>query len=220
MASKGPLLTLLGGGMLAGMLLVASVVAAAQERDDTDPEAAGAAPTTEAPEAGLSPSPEPEPSPEPAEEVVPVSYVGGVDGGGASVAIVLNGDDAIAYVCDGEIEAWLSGPVGEGELALAGDDAELTASYDDNGASGEITALGETWSFTTEQVDEPQGLYRVADTFLGGAEVDGGWIVLPDGRQIGVLTVDGATTTAPELDTATGEVAVPGGTVTAERVGD
>jgi hypothetical protein len=224
MASKGPLLTLLGGGLLATGLLVASVAATAGERDgEVDPVAAGATPTAEpTPTAGLSPSPEaPEAEPEePAEETEPVTNVGDVDGGGASVAIVLNGDEAIAYVCDGEIEEWLEGTASDGELSLSSDDGELTASYDEDGAAGDITALGESWSFTVDEVAPPEGLYRVADTILGGAEVDGGWIVLPDGRQVGVLTVDGESTSAPELDTETGEVTIDDGTVTAQRVGD
>jgi hypothetical protein len=229
MARKGPLLTLLGGGVLAGGLLVASVVAAGEQRDDVDPIAAGAngtaepTPTTEAtptpeptPTAGLSQDPE---APAAEEEPDPITYVGDVDGGGASVAIVLNGEEATAYVCDGEIEAWLQGDASAGELALSGDGAELTATYDEDSAAGEVTALGEEWSFTVEQVDAPEGLYRVADTILGGAEVEGGWIVLPDGRQVGVLTVDGESASAPELDTDTGQVTVDGETVTADKVG-
>lgn len=219
MASKGPLLTLLGGGVLAGGLLIASVVANAQENGDEEGAQviAGATPSAEpSPTAVLSPSPEASPV---VEEPDPISYVGDVDGGGASVALVLNGDEAIAYVCDGEIEAWLEGTARNGELVLEGEDAELTGSFDDDSAEGEVVALGESFSFTVEQVDEPEGLYRVADTILGGAEVEGGWIVLPGGRQVGVLTVDGESASAPELDTGTGEVTIDGGTVTADRVG-
>jgi hypothetical protein len=220
MARKGPLLTLLGGGVLAAGLLVASTVATAQEQDNVEPVAAGGTPTAEpTPTAVLSPSPEPEPAPE--AEPDPITYVGRVDGDGASVAIVLNGDEAIAYVCDGEIEQWLEGLASNGELELTGDgESTLTATYDGDTATGEVTALGESYSFTVEQVDAPEGLYRVADTILGGAEVDGAWIVLQDGTQVGVLTVDGESASAPELDTATGEVSTDEGTVTAERVGD
>lgn len=219
MASKGPLLTLLGGGVVAAGLLVASVVATAQENDGDETQVvAGATPTAE-PSPTAEPLPSPEPSPTPGAEPDPITYVGDVDGGGASVALVLNGDEAIAYVCDGEIEAWLEGTARNGELVLDGDDAELNGSYDEDAASGEVTALGESWTFTVDLAEQPEGLYRVADTILGGAEVDGGWIVLPDGRQVGVLTLDGESAPAPELDTETGEVTVDGGTVTAERVG-
>jgi serine/threonine-protein kinase len=67
--------------------------------------------------------------------------------------------------------------------------------------------------------DPPQGRYRIADTVVGGAEVVGGWIVLPDGTQIGAVNVDGETKPAEELDVATGQVTVEGELVTVERQG-
>jgi serine/threonine-protein kinase len=217
MARRSPLLTLLGGAVLAGGLLVAN---AAVTGDDL-----GSEPGGDLAEAGASPTAEPEPaatpSPEPAPE--PVTYVGAVDGGGASVAIVINGADATGYVCDGVTEAWLTGAVEAGpragELDLRGERGDLTARLDGDSATGQVTADGRSWSFTIEQVAPPEGLYRVADTILGGAEVDGGWIVLPDGTQIGVLTVDGEAQPAPRLDPETGRVTIDGRPVTADRVG-
>lgn len=216
MARKGPLLTLLGGGVLAGGLLVASMVAAAEQPGAGERLAVGATPTVAA-----TPTAEPSPSPQPApaEEPEPVTYVGDVDGGGASVAIVITGEEAVAYVCDGVNEAWLNGLARNGELTLTGDDAELTGSFDEDSAEGEATAGGVSWTFTVEQVDPPEGLYRIADTILGGAEVEGGLIVLPDGRQIGVATLDGEAAPGPELDPETGEVTVGDAPVTADRVG-
>jgi hypothetical protein len=216
MARNGPLLTLLGGGVLAAGLTVASVAATAEQRDGGEQVATGATPTAEAP----SPEPSPPPEPEPTEEPEPITYVGDVDGGGASVAIVLNGEEAVAYVCDGVNEAWLEGVAGNGELTLSGTDAELVGSYDEDSAEGEVSAGGVSWTFTVEQVDAPEGLYRIADTILGGAEVEGGLIVLDDGtRQIGVAQVDGESAPAPELDVETGVVTVGEDPVTADRVG-
>lgn len=215
MTRKGPLVTLLCGAALAGVLLVASINAAGGG-DEPDPALAGGASPT--------PPPEPEPAqtgtPAPAQEEEPVTYVGYVDGGTASVAIIITGGEATAYVCDGAAaEAWLTGTAREGELRLDGDAGSLTASYDVDQASGETTAQGRDWTFTVESVDPPEGLYRFADTVVGGAEVDGGWIVLPDGTQIGLLTVDGETAPAPALDPATGQVEVAGQAVTADRLG-
>lgn len=218
MARKGPLLTLLGGGVLAGGLLIASVVAAAEQRDGGAQVATGATPTAEA-SPTAEPSPSPEPEPEPTEAPEPVTYVGDVDGGGASVAIVITGEEAVAYVCDGVNEAWLEGLARNGELTLSGEDAELVGSYDEDSAAGEATAGGVSWTFTVEQVDAPEGLYRIADTILGGAEVEGGLIVLEDGRQIGVASVDGEPAPAPELDPETGVVTVDEDPVTADRLG-
>lgn len=219
---NGPLLTLLAGTGLAGALLLASMVAA----NGTEPDGAGA----QLAGAGTpSPSPAPEPEPEPGEptaappapaEQPPVTYVGWVDGGGASVAIVVTGEQATAYVCDGaRTEAWLDGTAQDGYLQLAGDGGQLVARYDAGAASGQVSVGGRSWSFTVEHVDPPEGLYRFAGTIAGGAEVRGGWIVLPDGRQVGVLTVDGSPAPAPALDPATGAARVAGYPVTAERQG-
>lgn len=225
MAGKSPLLTLLAGAGLATGLLVANALVTAGGPDDGQP--AGGVPVADR----ASPTPTPAPASPPALEQAdaePVTYVGNVDGGGASVAIVIRGDEAVGYVCDGVAEAWLRGVPepsggsagsGAGELELRGERGSLAARYDQDSATGEVTADGQTWTFTIPLVAPPEGLYRVADTVLGGAEVDGGWIVLPDGTQIGVLTVDGRSRPAPALDPETGQVSIDGTPVTADRVG-
>ena len=215
MTRKGPLFTLLGGGALAAVLLAASVNAAAG--DDEQQNVAGeSAPATEAATAPPTATPPPE---EP-EEVEPLTYVGYVDGGGASVAIVVNGTEATAYVCNGsEIEAWFNGPAVNQELLLDAENGELIGSFDDAEAEGETVVDGQTWTFHIEHVEAPEGLYRFADTVVGGAEVEGGWIVLPDGTQVGITTVDGVPQPAPALDLRTGEVVLEDSTVTVDRVG-
>lgn len=214
MTRKGPLITLLGGVALAGALLAASMHAAGR---DGEPEAAlagGASPT-----ASPAPSP-PAETPTPAPDGDPTTYVGYVDQGGASVAIIIDGDQATAYVCDGvRVEAWLHGRAHNGELLLDGDDGQLVGSYDDQQAAGRTIAQGQEWTFAVDLVSPPEGLYQFADTVVGGAEVDGGWIVLPDGTQVGLLTVDGDTGAAPPVDPDTGEVEIAGQSVTAERLG-
>jgi serine/threonine-protein kinase len=216
MRQKGPLLTLLTGGALAAGLLVASIAATAGGPAEDPSLASGATPSAEP-----APSPPAETSPpEPEPELPAVTYVGSVDGGGASVAIIVDGDDTIAYVCDGaSVEAWLQGSADAGELDLTGDGGSLIARYDDQQAVGETTVAGRTWTFTIEEVANPEGLYRFADTVVGGAEVVGGWIVLPDGTQVGVLAVDGEPQPAPRLNPETGEVLIDGQVVTAQRQG-
>lgn len=217
MTRTGPLLTLLAGGALAAGLMIANIaVTAGEDGAGDDLAATGATPSATPAPSPTSAEPSPEAAPEPAE---PITYVGRTDDGAAAVAIVLAGPDATGYVCDGVTEAWLTGPADPAALALRGDHGELTARYDQSSATGEVTANGQTWSFTIEQVPPPEGLYRVADSILGGAEVDGGWIVLPDGTQIGLLTVDGQPRPAPALDPDTGAVTIDGRTVTADRVG-
>lgn len=196
MGRKGPLITLLAGGALATGLMVANV-------NVTDPPpdpvlAGGALAPSPTPPASASPPAEASQAPpEDAEEAgdyaapeepeEPVSYVGYVDGGGVSVAILLAGEDTTAYVCDGgELERWLFGEPGDGELTLTNDRGDvLTATVDDEVAEGELTVDGRRWTFTVKGVPGDAGLEKFAATVQGGAEVEDGAIVLPDGRRFG-----------------------------------
>jgi hypothetical protein len=221
MPRNGPLVTLLAGGALGAGLLVASMAATPEEpAADAEPvvaetETPAAAPTET--EAAVE-TPEPTtPPPEPAAPAEPVTYVGYIDGGGASVAVIVDGAEAIAYVCDGASrEAWLTGTAAGGRVELTGDRGSLSAAYDGAVVEGETTVDGQTWTFTIAQVDPPEGLYRFADTVAGGAEVVGGWIVLPDGTQVGAVSVDGETRPAEPIDVGTGRVTIEGDVVQAE----
>jgi serine/threonine-protein kinase len=227
MARNGPLYTLLSGGVLGVGLLVAAMVATPDETA-ADDQAPLAEPTethtAEAPDPTAEPTPEPttEPAPSPTETEAAqaVTYVGYVDGGGASVAVIITGDEAIAYLCDGNaVEAWLDGGAVDGQLELTGERGSLTGDFDDLQASGQATADDQAWTFTIEAVEPPEGLYRFADTIAGEAEVVGGWIVLPDGTQVGALNVDGQTQPAPALDLESGQATVNGTVVTPDRLG-
>lgn len=195
MGRKGPLITLLAGGALAAGLMVANLSVT-----DSPPDpvlAGGALAPSSAPPESQPPSPAPSEEPPDAETEVdgdeaaprePVSYVGFVDGGGVSVAILVAGADTTAYVCDGaELEFWLFGePDGE-ELTLTNDDrgAVLRATVDGRTAEGELTVDGRGFTFTLEGVPGEEGLEKFAGTIVGGAEVEDGAIVLPDGRRFG-----------------------------------
>ncbi|HEU4544530.1 MAG TPA: hypothetical protein VFR23_25615 [Jiangellaceae bacterium] len=227
MARNGPLYTLLSGGVLGVGLLIAAMVATPEDTAGESPEPVAEATETQSAD---EPTPSPEPTPEPTTEPAPsptetetaesVTYVGYVGGGGASVAVIVTGDEAIAYVCDGSsVEAWLDGSAEGGELDLTGERGSLTGTFDDLQATGEATADEQAWTFTIDAVDPPEGLYRFADTISGGAEVVGGWIVLPDGTQVGALNVDGQTQPAPALDVDTGQATVDGALVVPERLG-
>lgn len=178
---------------------------------------------TDAPEADDSAEPDaddPDRTQPPDESSDAVTYVGYVDSGAASVAVIVDGGEATAYVCDGNTrEAWLSGPATGGVLELSGDQGSLSATFDGFVAEGETTVDGQAWTFSVALVEPPEGLYRFADTIAGGAEVVGGWIVLPDGNQVGAVNVDGETRPAERLDVDTGEVTIDGDVVTAQRQG-
>jgi len=235
MVRNSPLVTLLVGGALGVGLLVASMAATPDQPDEPaagvteSPAAEPTEPDADPDEDADEPEPdedvdeaEPDDSPEatepPADAPEPVTYVGYVDDGTTTVAVIVDGDEAIAYVCDGvSREAWLSGTANDGQLELTGDEGSLSATFDGFVAEGETTVDDQTWVFSIAQVEPPEGLYRFADTVAGGAEVVGGWIVLPDGDQVGLVTVDGETQPAEQLDLDTGQVTVQGEVVTAER---
>ena len=125
-----------------------------------------------------------------------------VDGGAATIAIAVKDGVAIAYLCDGKkIEAWLQGTAAAGKLALTGaNGSTLTGTFGGGKATGKIVASGKTWTFTAPTAQPPGGLYRTAQ-FVSSAKVVCGWIVLADGRQVGVCTPDGKEPEpAPRLD--------------------
>ena len=221
MRRSGPLLTLVVGIVLGVGLLVLS--ANATNRADepaASPATASASPTATATvtPAQTEPPQTPEPAPAPAPEP-PATYAGRVDGGAATVAIAINGGQAVAYVCDGrQIEAWLQGPASGGTMALIGaGGANLTGTYGDGVSAGSVAADGRAWTFTAPVAQEPAGLYR-ATASVAGARVVGGWIVLSDGSQVGGMSEDGRRAPAPPLDVATGQASVQGTPIAAERM--
>ena len=221
MRLSGPLLTLLVGLVLGVGLLVLSANAANRSDEPAAAEVtASASPTASATETVPPAQTEPPPSaaPAPAPEP-PATYAGRVDGGAATVAIAMNGGVAVAYVCDGrQIEAWLQGPASGGTMALIGaGEANLTGTYGNGVSAGSVAAGGKQWTFTAPVAQEPAGLYRATAT-VAGARVVGGWIVLPDGSQVGVMTEDGRRAPAPPLDVATGQANVAGTPIAAERM--
>ena len=64
---------------------------------------------------------------------------------------------------------------------------------------------------------KPSGLYR-ATTEVRGAKIDGGWVVLPGGRQVGILRRGDKPSPAPRIDPETGAVTVDGEQLTARPV--
>ena len=199
MKIKTPYITLLTGAALGAVLLVASMLATPKA-----PASPVAAATPTATTVANVPA--------------RANYAGEVNGGGASVAISIHHGQAIAYVCNGSvIEAWLKGTAVGGHLTMTGKGrARLSATYRTKRAVGHVTAHGIRYTFSAPAVHKPSGLYR-AIAIVRGAKIKAGWIVLPDGTQVGSLepNADAAApsaTRAPMLDVATG-TAQDGGTV-------
>lgn len=96
--------------------------------------------------------------------------------------------------------------------------AELNGTLKDGRSiRGTVDLGGQRYAFTADKAVKPSGLYRATAT-VRGAKLDGGWIVLPGGKQVGILDRDGKPAAAPTIDPETGTVTVDGQTLTASPV--
>jgi hypothetical protein len=136
------------------------------------------------------------------------AQVGG--GEGAAVAVSVHKKKAVAYICDGHhVGHWFSGTVKGGKLDLAGQHgAHITLNYRSGMAAGYVAAEGHHYTFSAPTLHGHSGLYE-SIAMVHGVKVKFGWIVLPDGYQVGsaILNPDSANpqvTVAPPLDPATG----------------
>ncbi|MER7982796.1 hypothetical protein [Streptomyces sp. NPDC095817] len=228
MKRPGPLLTLLAGLVLGVFLLSLNAATGTRTASADQKNPPGATVSPAAPGASASPSsPDPSspgssPSSSPAVRPVPdADYAGRTDDDSSAVAVSLRNGKAIAYFCDGhDKESWLKGDVGnDGALKLTGrGGAELNGTLDDGRRiRGTVDLGGRRYGFTADRAVKPSGLYRATST-VRGAKIDGGWIVLPGGRQVGVVDRDGTPSKAPAIDPETGAVTIDGHRIVARPV--
>lgn len=132
------------------------------------------------------------------------------------IAVAVKGEEASAYVCDGEtVEVWLKGTAVAGDIDLASADGATTlvGSLDGNTIAGTLTVADEPHDFSIAQAPPPAGLYRGED-----GQTTVGWIVMPNGRVIGVAKTPSGTSPAPALNPARGGVTFNGEFLPAEEV--
>lgn len=220
MKRSGPLFTLLAG-LLVGLFML-SLNATTGEK--TTSSSVDRSPSTKA-----SPSPTPtkttsSPSPSPSPSKVPVpnaDYAGRTDDDSSAIAVTLRDGRAIAYFCDGrDKESWLKGDVeddGTMKLTAKGGAVLNGTLKEGKRISGTVDIGGGHYTFTADKAIKPSGLYRATAT-VRDAKFDGGWIVLKDGTQVGILKKDGKPSPAPEIDPETGVVTVDGQQLTARPV--
>jgi hypothetical protein len=200
---KGPILTLAAGVVLAAVLVLLDLNAtrardAREAADRPAPQAtlgASPSPSSKATIGADTPPGTPPPSPGPQ-----VTYAGKASPGTASIAIAVRDGHAVAYLCDGKTsEAWLQGTVSGGVITMTGvRNASLSGTVVGGTASGTVTALGREWTFTAPTVTDPSGLYRAAAQVRGATAV-GGWIVLANGEQVGMINFGDHEESAPPL---------------------
>lgn len=143
-------------------------------------------------------------------------YAGKADDERLAVAIAVKGRKAAAYLCDGaRVEAWLKGAVKDGRIEVASADgkAGLTALLDGGDVTGTATVGAQEYRFTLDRAKKPAGLYRGED---GSTTI--GWIVLPDGSQVGIASAGSVAEPAPPLDADSSTATVNDRPVTAAPV--
>ena len=200
MSTRGPLITLGSVVILAVALLWVNALAGPTTPTSSSslgaPASTGPSSPSPAPPAEAAPSPTAEPA------AVQAVYSGKTGGGEATVAVAVNGDRAAAYLCDGtRIETWLQGSMTGDQVVLTGrDTAALIGTVSGTTLSGTVvTSTGQAWLFSAEEARPPAGIYE-ARTTIDGLATRIGWVVLPDGTQVGIQNVDGERSPAPALD--------------------
>lgn len=150
---------------------------------------------------------------------VRITLAGHVADDAGTLAISIRDQQAIAYICDGnKVEAWLKGTAKNGDLSLSGKDgSRIVGTFDTDSARGKVTVIGKTHDFTVRTVTKPSGLYRTSAK-VRNAQIKGSWIVLPDGRQVGVLLQGAKAGPAPELDVANRTTTIDGTSVAVTAV--
>ena len=185
MKHRGPLITLVV--TLGALVLILSLNDSLIPKQGAAPSAASPAP---------SKTGEPLKSPD-------AVFVGKDETGEMAVGIAVKGGRAVAYLCDGRsVEAWLSGTATGGRVTLNEPNGPGTVFADINGTriTGIAVARGDEFDFALTEAESPAGLYRQQD---GDTKI--GWIVYPDGDQVGIANTGGEMRPAPALDPTGGD---------------
>jgi len=217
MKVKGPIITLAAGVALAAVLMVVNLSVTKKSNNNAEVGNPAAAAATTSAAATVAPSASA--TAPPVAVGTQDTYAGNVNGGGATIAIAVKDGKAVAYLCDGKTgEAWMQGTLTAGKLSLSGEkNSTLTGTVANGTASGDIKAAGRQFTFAVKTVAPPSGLYRATAT-VRNAKIVGGWIVLPDGTQTGLASVDSATVVPGPINLTTGTASVGSDTVTASKL--
>lgn len=231
MAHRSPLVTLLG--LVGAFVIMLGANVTGTERlsaatPSPNPSASTPAPSSAAPPPSSSSSPTPtvsasprrtpRPSPRATGEAFPdrAVYAGRTRDGSTAVAVAVLGRKAAAYLCDGRrVEAWLRGTVDGDTVSLRSKNGRTTleAKLVDGRLRGAVDLDGEALWFRIGAAEPPAGLYRAR-----GERTTIGWIVLPDGSQVGLATTGGESAPAPRIDPAAPQVNVDGESLTGAPV--
>jgi hypothetical protein len=119
----------------------------------------------------------------------------------------------LAYACDGQqVAEWFAGALqGQSADLTTSDGARLHVGLAAQGAKGVLTLTsGPPLTFQIGLATGQAGLYR-AKQEVNGVVYLGGWVLLADGRQAGVIETATQKMAAPRLDPAHPRITLPGG---------
>lgn len=213
-SNAGPLVTLVAAALVGAGLFTADVLTdpgrtrAAETPVAASVATAAATSTTTAPPppsttTSVSPSTTTTSAPTTAAAYLSTAvYVGRDAARRTSVAVAVRNGKVAAYVCDGRsVESWLTGTAtGTTATLVAGGD-RLVAEVTEGALRVTGTVRGRPVDVTAALASAPAGLYR-----LDGNSTTIGWIIQPDGTQVGLKVSGGVVAPAPVL--------VPGRAVT------
>ena len=207
-SNRGPLITLAAAALVGAALFTADVLTdPALTRAAETPVAAATsvataaattitAPATATTTTSASPSTTTTSAPPTAAAYLSTAvYVGRDAARRTSVAVAVRDAKVAAYVCDGRsVESWLTGTASGSTATLAAGSDRLVAQVTQGGLHVTGTVRGRPVDVTAALASAPAGLYRL-DT--NGTTV--GWIVQPDGTQVGLKVAGGNVAPAPVL---------------------
>jgi Protein kinase domain len=147
-------------------------------------------------------------------------FTGRTADNGLTLAVGIKDGKAAGYLCDGKsMEAWLEGDVAGSTVTLHGRDPStvVTAKADQHALLGSVAVGGMVRSFAADVAAGRAGLYQNVRV-VNGITTRIGWIVLPDGSQVGIANRNGKRAPAPPLDLATLQAVDGGQPVSAQPV--
>jgi serine/threonine protein kinase len=147
-------------------------------------------------------------------------FTGRSSGNELTVAVGVKDGRAAGYLCDGnKVEAWLEGTLSGDQLNLRGRNADtgITATVSQRSLLGNVTAGGTMRPFAAQIAVGADGLYESRRT-VEGITTRIGWIVLPDGTQVGIRNNGGERSAAPPLDPITLQAVDDGQPIRADRL--
>ena len=148
-----------------------------------------------------------------------IVYAGRTSDRRSSVAIAVLNGRAAAYFCDGRsVESWFTGTATNGLLVLRSKRNDtVRARLAGRDITGEVRIGGRRFTFSIDQAGAPAGIYR-GKASASGSAAKIGWIVLPDGSQVGIASTGTAKQPAPRLNPANPSVSFAGTTIRATPV--